>query len=954
MNSRSDRDPDAADTARPASGGDFLARLRGWFEAAIEMPPAARAAWIAANVADPDDRAALLRLLALDDAASGFFETPATEHVAGLDADDGDDPIRAEGLVGTKVGAFRLVRLLGKGGMAAVFLGEREGGDFAQRAAIKLLRRGLYSEVEQRLFQRERRVLATLAHPNIAHLIDGGVTEAGIPYLVMEYVDGVPVTRYATEHTLGVRERVALVLTICRSVEAAHRSLNVHRDIKPSNILVTADGTVKLLDFGIAKLVEDEGEAPTVAAFTPEYAAPEQLAGKAVTTATDVYALGLLFCELLLGARPGMPPSHRPSARAAAASPAAAAPPRALQRALRGDLDNIVLRALDADPARRYASAGALADDIERHLAGRPVEAHPPSRWYRARKFVQRHRGAVAVTAALVLGILSALGVALWQASVAWRQEQAARHEAQRANAVRDFIEKLFEPIREGVAQDRQPALSDLVSAGVERLRATADLGAAERVDLTMMFSRLQSELGERERALALAEAADDLARATLDPLDPNAIAALSLRGVRYVRDGDDARGEPLLLEAKRRLAAAGLGGPTLLGVLDNLAVVEMDRNNEETALALSRQALDERRRLYGEDGKETATGYNNLGYGLTGLGRFEAAADAYRRAYAIDIRFRDPGSYDVLTGLSNWGWAEVRSGRSRDGRERLAAVDEGLVKLGGKPRGLHVLNSQKLCSVDLQVASPPVGERDCGRALDLAEAVAGKDSRSLAFSRVLEASRLVSLGDLAHASALLDRAFAAYPDTDQYVRERGIVFAVRTEMAWLRGDAAAARDFAMKARPLIALQKDMRTMSVRLDALLLLACAHAPSPGCPETLARDVDAALAGLRDSIDTRLVVPRLVSARLRLDRGDANGALTLLDLALARARANLDDDHPLVATTHVWRAIALDRAGACADAARERTAAAAATAQSAEPWFAQARAELARRSTCPRSP
>ena len=943
---------DTAETAQPSGGSDRIARLRMWFDAAIAMPHGERAAWIEAHVANATDRAALRRLLESDADAVGFFETPAADHVADIESGSADELAEPGGLVGSRIGAFRLVRLLGQGGMAAVFLGERERGDFRQQVAVKLLRRGLYSEVEQRLFQRERRVLAALAHPHIAHLIDGGVTEAGIPFLVMEYVDGLPVTRYATRHALGARERIALFLTICRSVEAAHRSLIVHRDIKPSNILVTSDGTVKLLDFGIAKLIEDESDAPpTVAAFTPEYAAPEQVAGQPVTTATDVHALGLLLHELLLGTRPEAGSTHRPSSRAGAADEAAAAPPRVLQRMLRGDLDNILQRALEPEPARRYASAGTLADDIERYLAGRPVEAHSPSRWYRARKFVQRHRGGVAVGTALVLGILSALGVALWQANVAMRQEQAARHEALRANAVRDFMEQLFEPVSEGVAEGRQPALRDLVAAGVERLAASKDLGAAERVDLTMMFSRLQASLGERERARQLAEAADDLARSTLDPLDPKAIAALALRGARYVHDGDDVRGEPRLREAKRRIDAAGLGGPTLLAVLDNLSIIEMDRNDEETALALSQQALDERRRLYGDDAKETASGYNNLGYGLTGLGRFDEAAEAYRRAHAIDVRFRDPGSYDVLTGLSNWGWAESRAGRMRAGRDRLAQVEDGLAKLGGKPRGLHVINSQKLCSIDVQVAAPDVSRRDCARMLEVTEQVAGPSSRSLGTARFIEASRLLSDGDLGAAAALLDKAWAVFPDTDQYARERGFILGLRAEIAWLRGDAAAARDLALAARAPMRRQIDVRVGWVRLDALLLLACTRAPAPQCPATLTRDVESGIADFAESIDTRMILPRLVRARLWIADGDYAAAKAMLDAALEKARANLGEDHSSVASVLVWRAIALDRQGACAESARERARSEAASARANEPWFAEARAELARLSTCP---
>ncbi len=313
------------DSADAISGGDRYARLRELFAAAVEVEYAARPAWIAAHVADVGDRVALEGLLAADQSDEGYLDTSADEHVARMAA---DEALRTEGLIGETIGAFRLTQLLGSGGMAAVFLGEREGGDFRQRVAVKLLRRGLYSEVEQRLFRRERQLLAALDHPHIAHLIDGGVTAGGIPYLVLEYVDGVPITQYAADRRLGVRVRVELFLIVCRAVEAAHRMLIVHRDIKPANILVGGEGTVKLLDFGIAKLLDDDEESPTVGVFTPEYAAPEQLTGAPVTTATDVYALGVLLHELLIGQRPRGNPTRRPSSLAGAGANEHAALPR--------------------------------------------------------------------------------------------------------------------------------------------------------------------------------------------------------------------------------------------------------------------------------------------------------------------------------------------------------------------------------------------------------------------------------------------------------------------------------------------------------------------------------------------------------------------------------------------------------------------------------------------------
>jgi serine/threonine-protein kinase len=565
-------DPSVTSDARntQTGGGDSIARLRMLFDIALDIPPGGRAAWIARNVAQAGDRETLARLLAAaDEIGGGFLDTPVSAHASTLAADS----VLAESLVGQRAGAFRLVRLLGKGGMAAVFLGSREIGDFRQDVAIKLLRRGLYSEIEQRLFQRERRVLASLNHPNIARLIDGGLTEAGVPYLVMEYVDGEPITRHADTRTLDVRARLALFLTVCRAVEAAHRALIVHRDIKPSNILVASDGTVKLLDFGIAKLLEDNVEGATIGVFTPDYAAPEQIAGKVVTTATDVYALGVLLHELLLGARPGSSP-RRPSALAETGGNLP------LQRHLRGDLDNIILKALEAEPDRRYASAGALADDIERHLAGMPVVAHPASRWYRTRKFVARHKGGVLTTAAFLLAIVAALGLALWQARI-------ARQEAVRANVVRDFVISIFKSAGADLPKDKRPSADDLVEQAARRLTGDSDLPAATRVDLLVALARVSISVGAHDRALGLLDAATPLVGAN----DARQLEMKVARAQAFDGKSEPAKVIGLLDPLRRDMLArrdeTGYAGVVVLG--DALVHASSDRTND--ALDMLRQA---------------------------------------------------------------------------------------------------------------------------------------------------------------------------------------------------------------------------------------------------------------------------------------------------------------------------------------------------------------------------
>ena len=494
----------------PTSPPPGARQLRELFDTALAQPEADRAAWLAAQVADAALRERLARMLAAADEPAAL-DQPAAARAAAIGE---PAPLQGDAWVGRRVGAFRLVRPIGEGGMAAVFLGERDDPALRQQVAVKLLRRGLLSEVEQRLFQRERQALAALSHPNIARFIDGGMAEGGVPYLVLEYVDGRPIDRHAATVRLDVRGRVAAMVEACRAVAAAHRALIVHRDLKPSNILVDVEGRVKLLDFGIAKLL-DAGDGPAqteFAAMTPAYAAPEQRDGGAISTATDVYALGVVLHELLLGERPRPGLTQRPSSRIERESLAAAGlppDPAEIAGALAGDLDNILAKALDPDPARRYADAAALADDLGRHLEVRPVLAHPPSRWYTVRKFVQRHRGGVAVITALVLAVLASLGVAVWQA-------REARAQAQRANAVRDFVLSVFESARARLPRDLRPTPEQLVAQSRQRLESATGLDPALRVDLDRTLGTVLLSLsahGEADAALARAQDAIDRAR---------------------------------------------------------------------------------------------------------------------------------------------------------------------------------------------------------------------------------------------------------------------------------------------------------------------------------------------------------------------------------------------------------------------------------------------------------
>ena len=406
-------------------------------QALAQRPEERRAFLEQACTGDPGLLHEVERLLADHAAAEGFLDDRkawfSTSRLLGLVSDE-DDVAAAR--AGQRVGLYRIVESLGRGGMGAVFLAERDDGLFEKRVALKVVKRGMDTAAIRRRFRYERQILARLEHPNIARLLDGGVTDDGLPYFVMEYVRGEPIDQYCDRKQLPLIERLLLFLTVCEAVQYAHRNLVVHRDLKPSNILVTEPasapagvGQVKLLDFGIARLLDDTAQEDAVPItrtgqrwMTPSYAAPEQIRGDPVTTATDVYALGMILYELLTGHRPyqiqGLTPGEvervvceqEPTKPSTAVSRLRSTEPERLRRRLKGDLDNIVLKALRKEPERRYTSVEQLAADLRRHLSKRPVLARKPTRRYRLGRFVRRHR--IEVTAAMIVVLALAGGLA--------------------------------------------------------------------------------------------------------------------------------------------------------------------------------------------------------------------------------------------------------------------------------------------------------------------------------------------------------------------------------------------------------------------------------------------------------------------------------------------------------------------------------------------------------------
>jgi tetratricopeptide (TPR) repeat protein len=507
------------------------ARVKALFAEALSLDPADRERRL--REASGDDEALrdeVRSLLDAHDEAPDYLESGVGALASFADAQS--EP----SLAGRRLGPYRLVRLIGRGGMGAVYLAERDDDEFRQRVAVKVVRDVSRAQLQRR-FRRERQILAGLEHPSIARLLDGGTSDDGVPYVVMEYVDGEPIDRYCVGRGLGLRERLALFCTVCGAVQYAHQRLVVHRDIKPANILVTADGTVKLLDFGIATLVEPadaigtprDGATATLHALTPEYASPEQLASGAVTTLSDVYALGVLLYVLVTDRHPFADDARTPLDLARLVTetepPRPSEHPGARRRDLRGDIDTIVLTAMRRDPARRYGSAERLADDVRRHLDGRPVAARPDTLRYRTAVFVRRHRAAVAATALAVIAFAGAGASAVWQA----RTAQAERARAvRRFDEVRELATSFLVELHDSIAPlpGSTPVRALLVRRAVatlDGLTAEARDDASLQRDLAAAYLRVgdvqglpySANLGDSEGALASYRKA----RAILGPL---------------------------------------------------------------------------------------------------------------------------------------------------------------------------------------------------------------------------------------------------------------------------------------------------------------------------------------------------------------------------------------------------------------------------------------------------
>ena len=560
---------------------------------------------------------------------------------------------------GAVVGAWTILREIGSGGMASVYLARRTAVEFTQQAALKLIKRGIDTDEVAHRFRQERQILAALEHPNIARLLDGGVSEDGRPYFVMEYVDGPPIDRWCEEHGASVEKRLALFLDVARAVELAHRRLVVHRDLKPGNVLVDSRGDVKLLDFGIAKLLDPAAaaEAPatrtTVRVMTPEYASPEQVRGQPVTTASDVYQLGLLLYELLTGRRAHKLEGASLTEIERVVCEQVPARPGTIVGKLRGDLDTIVMKALLKEPDARYASVSALIDDVTRHLEGRPVKARRPTLAYRVSRFVRRHAVAVAAAAIVVVSLVAGLTATLWQARVAALERDNARREAATAGRVSEFLIDTFEIVDPGEARGNTVTAREVLDSGTRRIEILDD---EPEVQATMkdVMGRVYQSLGLYDPARDLLTSSLQMRREAADGPDARVADSLDHVGMLWIAKGNyDEASKSLHEGLDMRRALFGESHEAVAASLQNLALLEHLRDHLEDAGRLLDEALVIRRRVNDADGPEIAALLGDQGRLWLQRGEAQKANELLLQALAIERRAgNDPAIAKTLNSL--------------------------------------------------------------------------------------------------------------------------------------------------------------------------------------------------------------------------------------------------------------------------------------------------------------
>ena len=836
--------------------------------------------------ADADERAALLEQARreapdiADQLASLMAHETRIERERFL-----EQPIRMGDatMVGRVVGNYTLDAAIGEGGMGNVWLAHRSDGRFEGRAAVKFLNASMIGRGGIARFEREGRILARLAHPHIARLIDAGVDEQRQPYLVLEYVEGVPIDRWCDDHALDVPARLALFLDVLAAVGDAHRNLILHRDLKPSNILVAHDGQVKLLDFGIAKLLDHTdatGGATALTqvagrAFTPEYAAPEQVQGRAVTTATDVYALGVLLYHLLCGSHPTSAITAAPVDRLrsvveteatrvsdaasridAAIAARRASTPMRLARALRGDLDNIVAKALKKEPEERYAGAAEFADDVRRYLQHEPVKAIADTIGYRFGKFVRRNRFGVAALAAIVVTLVAGIAATVWQAREAAFERDRALTQLARVQAMSDFVGEMVDGTWSN--DERITRLEFLERS--EKLARRSQRNPEERATLFATLSNFYGTLGDNLHARALDEEA---LRLTASSNDMSRRGQLECSRALSVWQIDH---DPATRETLARWAARADIEPNVSAACEsNLAKIGWMSNAADDALTHAQNALRLVQRSPRADPMLEASIHGDLGYTYSITGRSLDADREFGKAIAA---YRDIDRMDsphAVTLLNNWGVSAVLAG---DVKRALALYDEAIERsLSGATGKIHPSDASNRASALLALGRYDDAIEQADRAHTIAKEAGSKGFECATL--LTKTGAYIERGDLDLAARTLAEATAVAESLPPDTPIRLIVSLRRAKLDLARNEPRRALD---SIQPVLAVY-EKRKMRIAPLALALLIRADAE-----HRLANDADA----MRDANDALAITQKIQGDRpLSLLTGQSWLALARID-------------------------------------------------------------------------
>jgi serine/threonine-protein kinase len=749
------------------------------FFEALELPVEDRPAFLdRACGGDAALRAELEAVLAAHQSAGGTRDTDRllSPEATGLGA--GLPP-------GTRIGAYQLEAMVGRGGMGEVYRARRADRQYEQLVAIKVMRPGRDTDDLMARFRTERQILARLQHPNIATLLDGGVTPNGQPYLVMQYVDGVPITRYAADRGLDLTERLRLFATVCDAVQFAHQNLVVHRDLKPSNILVTAEGDVRLLDFGIAKLLDVDGANGSTTGelllLTPEHAAPEQFLGGSITTATDGYALGVLLYELLTGSRPfQFAPAaalHRAVCQDDPIAPsAAAADPERLARAkvdrppvgaaaIAGDLDAIVLKALRKEPERRYLTAAELADDVRRHLAGFPVQARPETLGYVTARFIRRNRLAVAASTALAIAVAALMVVSIRFAVTSRAQARTIAEERDVAVQVSSFLENLFkspDPFAAGPSRRDTLRVGAILAEGARKVTTELADQPALQARLLGVLGRAETDLGRLDAALPLLEAAVARRREVSGP-DASETAILERAlGLTLWQMGKAARAETLFRRAAATLARDSIGQRReRIKAVAALGNSLMSQGRFPAAETEYRQAVSLAEVEYPTEHTEVAGRLSDLAMAVNAQARRPEAELLLRRAIAIERAVNGPDHPRVATPLINLATVLIDVGRLDDAEQlaREALTIQRTRLPSPHPRTASSINN--LAAVLVNQGRPRDAEPLFREALAMQRALYGERHPSIAATTLNLAGTIEAQGRVATSLSLQREALA-------------------------------------------------------------------------------------------------------------------------------------------------------------------------------------------------